>query len=172
MNLRATIPYQPLHFVAPILKTHVQWLFLDELERQLDRRAPVADGCGRGIAYAQYKNKMTRVGISIELEVNDRAEIRLLHALIVADAGRIVDADGLTAQLEGGLLQAASWAIYEQVTWDRDGIQSRDWDSYPVIRFDNVPNIGWRCYQPDAQVSAGEASPSPRPTVAAIANAI
>ncbi|MFT6943845.1 MAG: nicotinate dehydrogenase subunit B, partial [Yoonia sp.] len=93
-------------------------------------------------------------------------------AFIVADAGRVVDADGLIAQLEGGFLQAASWALYEQVVWDRDGIQSLDWDSYPVIRFDNVPNIEVALLDhPDASsVGAGEASPGP--TVAAIANAI
>jgi len=145
---------------------------LDELDRQINARPEMADGCGRGIAYAQYKNQMTRVAVAIELSVDDRAEIRLLNATIVADAGRIVDADGLTAQLEGGFLQAASWALYEQVTWDRDGVFSSDWESYPVLRFDNIPNI--KVIQLDnpneASVGAGEASPGP--TVAAIANAI
>ena len=115
---------------------------------------------------------MTRVGVSVDLAVTERAEVRLMDVLIVADAGRIVDADGLTAQLEGGCLQAASWALYEQVRWDRDGILSRDWDSYPVIRFDNVPNIEVTLLDhPDASsVGAGEASPGP--TIAAIANAV
>lgn len=145
---------------------------LDELERQVAARPQLAAGCGRGIAYAQYKNQMTRVGVSVDLAVTERAEVRLMDVLIVADAGRIVDADGLTAQLEGGCLQAASWALYEQVRWDRDGILSRDWDSYPVIRFDNVPNIEVTLLDhPDASsVGAGEASPGP--TIAAIANAV
>lgn len=145
---------------------------LAELERLVHERPGMAAGRGRGIAYAQYKNKMTRVGISVELEVNDRAQIRLLDTLIVADAGRVVDADGLIAQLEGGFLQAASWALYEQVIWDRDGIQSRDWDSYPVIRFDNVPNIEVTLldHPESASVGAGEASPGP--AIAAIANAV
>jgi nicotinate dehydrogenase subunit B len=145
---------------------------LAELQRYIDTRPKMADGSGRGIAYAQYKNQMTRVGVCVELAVNDLAETRLQDAFIVADAGRVVDADGLIAQLEGGFLQAASWALYEQVVWDRDGIQSLDWDSYPVIRFDNVPNIEVALLDhPDASsVGAGEASPGP--TVAAIANAI
>ncbi|MDA8584994.1 molybdopterin-dependent oxidoreductase [Rhodobacteraceae bacterium] len=145
---------------------------LAELERQVSLRPAMADGSGRGIAYAQYKNKMTRVGISVELDVNDRAEIRLLDARIVADAGRVIDADGLTAQLEGGFLQAASWTLYEQATWDQGGIQSRDWDSYPVIRFDNVPNIEVTLldHPNAASVGAGEASPGP--AIAAIANAV
>jgi len=145
---------------------------LSELQTQANNHPKLPEGHGRGIAYAQYKNRMTRVGVWVELAVNDRAEIQLVNGHIVADAGRIVDADGLTAQLEGGFLQAASWALYEQVTWDRDGIQTGDWDSYPVIRFDNIPKIKVTLLdQPDApSVGAGEASPGP--TLAAIANAI
>ncbi|MFT7106829.1 MAG: CO/xanthine dehydrogenase Mo-binding subunit [Yoonia sp.] len=145
---------------------------LAELERYIDARAEMADGSGRGIAYAQYKNQMTRVGVCVELAVNDLAEIRLLDAFIVADAGRVVDADGLIAQLEGGFLQAASWALYERVVWDRDGVQSIDWDSYPVIRFDNVPNIEVALLDHAEAVSVGAGEASPGPTVAAIANAI
>ena len=145
---------------------------LAELDRQVEARPGNGKGCGRGIAFAQYKNQMTRVGVCAELAVNDRAEIRLLHTVIVADAGRVIDAAGLTAQLEGGFIQAASWALYEQVTWDRDGILSRDWESYPVIRFNNIPSIEVTLLDrpDDKSVGAGEASPGP--SIAAIANAV
>ena len=145
---------------------------LDALEKNTKKLPALLDNCGRGIAYAQYKNHMTRVGICVDIEINDRAEIRLTHALMVADSGRVVDAQGLTAQLEGGFIQAASWSLYETVSWDRDGIQSRDWDSYPVIRFDNIPSIEVDLldYPDEESVGAGEASPGP--TIAAIANAI
>ena len=56
-------------------------------------------------------------------------------------AGQIVSADGLSNQLEGSFVQAASWALYEQVNFDRQGITSRDWDSYPILRFPGAPKI-------------------------------
>lgn len=145
---------------------------LDALERRLSALPPLAEEMGRGIAYAQYKNVMTRVGLAVDLTVTDTAEVKLHRVTLVADAGRVIDPDGLTAQLEGGVMQAASWALCEEVTWDRDGITSRDWDSYPVIRFDNVPIIDTHLLgnTSDPSVGAGEASPGP--TVAAIANAI
>ncbi len=145
---------------------------LAEMGKQIKTRPELASGCGRGVAYAQYKNQMTRIGVCVELEVNDRAEIHLMNVDIVADAGRVIDEEGLTAQLEGGCIQAASWALYEQVIWDRDGILSRDWDSYPVIRFDNIPTINVTILdRPDMKsVGAGEASPGP--VLAAIANAV
>ena len=142
---------------------------LDALDRRLP---PVPEGMGRGIAYAQYKNAMTRVGLAVDLTVTDAAEVKLDRVTLVADAGRVIDPDGLKAQLEGGVMQAASWALHEQVTWDRDGITSRDWDSYPVIRFDNVPVFDITLLNDTAQPSVGAGEASPGPTVAAIANAI
>ena len=115
---------------------------------------------------------MARVAVGVFLSVADDAEVRLEKAIIVVDAGRIVDLHGLEAQMEGGFLQGASWALYEEVVWNREGIVSKDWDSYPVLRFDNVPvmetiAIDW----PDCpSKGAGEASSGP--AIAAIANAV
>lgn len=145
---------------------------LRDLDRRLAALPPVAEGMGRGIAYAQYKNAMTRVGMAVDLSVTDTAEVRLDRVTIVADAGRVIDPDGLIAQLEGGVMQAASWALHEEVTWDRDGITSRDWDSYPVLRFDNVPDFDISLLEDHALPSVGAGEASPGPTVAAIANAI
>ncbi len=64
---------------------------LAELERQVGGLPALRETEGRGIAYAQYKNQMTRVGVCVDIATNDRAEVRLTRALIVADAGRIVD---------------------------------------------------------------------------------
>lgn len=134
--------------------------------------SPPAPGCGRGFAFARYKNAKTYAAVGIELGVTDAAEVRLHRAVIAADAGQIVDPGGLRAQLEGGLLQAASWTLYEAVAFDRGGITSRDWESYPILRFDNVPEIETVLLDhPDAPfLGAGEAIGGP--TASAIANAI
>ena len=129
-------------------------------------------GRGRGLAFAQYKNIQTYAAVGIEVEVTDAAEIRLHRAVIAGDSGEVVDPAGLTAQLEGGLIQAASWTLHEAVTFDRGGITSRDWDSYPILRFDNIPDIETVLMErPGAPfMGAGEATAGP--TAAAIANAV
>ena len=137
------------------------------------RALPVpGPGGGCGIAYAQYKNEMARVAACVHLSVSDDARIRLDRAVLVVDAGRVVDRDGLEAQVEGGFLHGASWALHEEVAWDRDGIASQDWDSYPVLRFDDVPETEVVVLDhPDAPaLGAGEAASGP--AVAAIANAL
>lgn len=56
------------------------------------------------------------------------------------DAGQVVNPDGLTNQVEGAILQSASWTLYEAATFDAAGVTSLDWSSYPILRFDAVPD--------------------------------
>lgn len=136
------------------------------------RSSPRLDGVGHGIAFARYKNSVTYAAVAMELEVDAEAVVHLRRAVIAADAGQVIDPDGLRAQLEGGVLQAASWAIHEEVGYDTAGVTTTDWESYPILRFDNVPSIETVLIdRPDRPpLGAGEASCGP--TGAAIANAI
>jgi nicotinate dehydrogenase subunit B len=132
----------------------------------------LARGRGRGIGFAQYKNRQAYAAVVVDLHVDDEGQIHLDQAVIAADAGQIVNPDGLSNQLEGGFIQAASLTLYEQVTWNENGITSRDWQSYPILRFPQAPPIETVLLnRPDQPiVGAGEASLGP--TVAAIANAL
>lgn len=138
----------------------------------LDSGGKAAAGVGRGIAFARYKNAKTYAAVGVELEVSDAAEVRLKRAVIAADAGQVVDADGMAAQLEGGFLQAASWTLYEEVRFDRDGITSLDWDSYPILRFDNIPDIETVLMDRPGEPFLGAGEATAGPTAGAIANAI
>ncbi|WP_292285970.1 molybdopterin cofactor-binding domain-containing protein [Marivita sp.] len=142
---------------------------LDRLEAALP---PLPENASRGIAYAQYKNVMTRVAVAVDLSVDDRGASNLEQITLVADAGRVVDPEGLRAQLEGGVMQGASWALFEAVTWGPEGRECLDWDSYPVLRFDNVPQVDIHLLEPPDAPSVGAGEASPGPTVAAIANAL
>lgn len=109
----------------------------------------------------------------VELSVDrSSGQISLERAVIAADAGQIVNPDGLSNQLEGGFLQSASWTLKEQVTFDKYGITSRDWDSYPVLRFPESPAVETVLVnRPDMPIlGSGEGAQGPAP--AAIANAI
>ena len=75
-------------------------------------------------------------------------------------------------ELLGGVLQAASWALYEEVKYDRDGITSRDWDSYPILRFDNVPEVETILMERPGMPFLGAGEASSGPAGGAIANAI
>jgi CO/xanthine dehydrogenase Mo-binding subunit/aerobic-type carbon monoxide dehydrogenase small subunit (CoxS/CutS family) len=136
-------------------------------------QAPSSSGWGRGIAFARYKNRQSYVAIVVELQVDRRSgEIRLERAVIAADSGRIINPDGLSNQLEGGFVQSASLTLKEQVTWDEGGITSRDWDSYPILRFPKAPLIETVLLDRPAEPHMGAGEAAHGPTPAAIANAI
>jgi len=141
-------------------------------EHMAAAHAGADDGRGAGIAFSRYKNVAAYCAVGIELEVTDAAAVRLHRAWIVADAGEVVDPGGLTAQLEGGLIQAASWTLYEQVTYDGGGITSRDWETYPIIRFDNIPTVETVLMERPGMPFLGAGEAAAGPTGGAIANAI
>ena len=134
--------------------------------------ADCSEGRGRGLGFAQYKNSAAYAAVVMELSVGDAGDIRLERCVIAADAGEIVDRAGLTAQLEGGVMQAASWTLHEAVAFDRAGITSRDWDAYPILGFDNVPVFETVLLDTGRQPFLGAGEATAGPAAAAIANAV
>jgi nicotinate dehydrogenase subunit B len=131
------------------------------------------DTLGRGLGFAQYENSMAYVAVVVEVEVPARtAEVALRRAWIVCDAGEVIDPDGLENQIEGGCVQAASWTLKEAVELGPDGVSNVDWESYPILRFSDIPVIRTQLIdRPDCPpLGAGEASCGP--TAGAIANAV
>ena len=130
-------------------------------------------GCGTGIGFAQYKNTAAYAAVVVRLTVDDEtAAIALERIVIAADAGQIVNPDGLVNQLEGGAVQSASWTLKEQVRFDRTRVTSVDWETYPILTFPEVPELETVLIdRPGAPyLGAGEAMQGP--TAGAIANAV
>jgi CO/xanthine dehydrogenase Mo-binding subunit len=156
----------------------------DERARQVIRAAaqrfgwsaaarPAGNGRGRGFAFARYKNQKSWAAVAVELAVDDaRAEIRLERGVIAADAGQVVDPDGLVNQLEGGFVQSASWTLHEEVRFDRERVTSTDWESYPILRFSEVPELETVLLDRPGEPWLGAGEATQGPTAAAIANAV
>ena len=127
---------------------------------------------GRGIGFAKYKTLATYVAVVAEVEIDRNSGlVRVPRAFAAADAGQIVNPDGLKNQIEGGMIQSASWTLHEAVRFDRNGITSRDWSGYPILTMPEVPEVETVLIdRPDEKpLGAGEASQGPM--AAAIANA-
>ncbi len=138
---------------------------------QWGRRA-TPEGHGRGLAYARYINKKAYAAVIADLEVDDAANVRVHRLTIAADAGQIVDRDGLALQVEGGALQSLSFTLHEAVKYDANGILSRDWESYPMLRFDRAPDVDVVLIDRPGEPYLGPSECSVGPTAAAISNAI
>ena len=126
-------------------------------------------GHGRGIAFARYKNRAAYSAVVVELDVAE--EIRLAHVWCATDAGLVINPDGAINQLEGGIIQSASWVLKEQVRFD-NGVASFDWETYPVLKFSEVPEIDIELINTKDEVPLGVGEVTAGPTAAAIGNAV
>jgi nicotinate dehydrogenase subunit B len=128
------------------------------------------DAAGHGIGYARYKNSAAYCTVVAEVEAID--EVRVRRLVIAVDAGLVINPDGAANQIEGGAIQATSWTLKERVRFDRSNVTSDTWETYPILRFSEVPAV-------DVELVAGQGNPplgigecAQGPTAAAIANAV
>jgi nicotinate dehydrogenase subunit B len=127
---------------------------------------------GRGIGFAKYKNLSVFVAVIAEVEVDAASGvIKVPRAFAVADAGQIVNPDGLTNQIQGGIIQSTSWTLHEQVRFNRDGITSRDWQGYPILTMQEVPHVAVELIDRPSEKTLGAGEGAQGPAVAAIVNA-
>jgi len=127
-------------------------------------------GEGLGLAFAQYKNVAAYAAVVVKVTVAE--SVRLDGVWAVADAGLAVNPNGVRNQLEGGCVQGASWALKEAVKLDAGGIASRDWDSYPILKFSEIPDIVAEIIDCPDEPTLGVGECTVGPTAAAIGNAV
>jgi nicotinate dehydrogenase subunit B len=125
---------------------------------------------GMGIGFARYKNLSAYCAVVAEIEVAEK--IRVTRAVAAVDAGQIVNPDGLKNQIEGGIVQAISWTLKEALQWDRERITTRSWEDYPILKFDEVPQIEVVLIDHPEQPGLGSGECAAGPTAAAIGNAL
>jgi CO/xanthine dehydrogenase Mo-binding subunit len=128
------------------------------------------EGWGMGLAAARYKNSGAYAAVVAEVEARDRVFCRRLW--IAGDVGEVVNPDGVANQLEGGAVHGTSVALLERVGFDRRTVTSDSWETYPILRFSEVPAVEVALLpRPEMPfLGAGEASMGP--TIAAIAAGI
>ena len=127
---------------------------------------------GRGIAFAQYKNLAAYCAVVAEVSVDRAGNVKVTRAVSAVDAGLAVNPDGIINQIEGGIIQSASWTLKEQVKFDRQRITTRSWADYPIFNFSDVPAVEVHIINQPNERPLGVGEGSQGPTVAAIANAI
>jgi nicotinate dehydrogenase subunit B len=139
---------------------------------QKAQKAP--PGHGYGFAFARYKNLAAYCAIATEVEVNRQSgRPRLVRAVAAVDSGQVVNPDGLINQIEGAILQSMSWTLYESVTFDEARITSIDWQTYPILRFNAVPErVEVHVINRPGQPFLGSGETGQGPAGASIANAI
>jgi CO/xanthine dehydrogenase Mo-binding subunit len=128
---------------------------------------------GWGISSVHYEGVLGYNGAVVNLTVDTKTgKVVVNHVWSAQDCGPALNPDGMKAQAEGCVMQGISRSLIEELRWNADGIASRDWVSYPVIRFPAMPKFDFQIInRPDQPaVGAGEVLITNMPS--AIANGI
>jgi nicotinate dehydrogenase subunit B len=128
---------------------------------------------GRGMSSSHYEGNNGYNALVVALTVDTKTgKIVVDHAWSAQDCGPAVNPDGMRAQAEGCLMQGISRSLIEELKWGPKGITTRDWASYPVIRFTAMPKFDFQIINriDKPVLGAGEVLITNVP--AAIANAV
>jgi nicotinate dehydrogenase subunit B len=127
---------------------------------------------GRGIGFSKYKNLACYVAVIADVEI-DRATgvVRVPRAFAAVDSGLIINPDGLSAQIEGGIVQSVSWTLKEEVRFDKGGILARDFATYPILTMPEAPKVEIELINRPNERPLGAGEGSQGPAVAAVVNA-
>jgi nicotinate dehydrogenase subunit B len=123
------------------------------------------EGRGHGIAYARYKNIGAYCAVLAEVDASG-SDLRVTRLVAAVDVGQAVNPDGVANQIEGGCIQAASWALKESM---RPGAVG--WEDYPILKFSEVPQVEVLLLD-NQHPSLGAGECTMGPVAAAIANAL
>lgn len=134
-------------------------------------------GAGIGVSFVLYHKSegpaATYLAYVAEVDVDEESgAVRVQKMTCALDCGLVVNPDGVKNQVEGGVIQATSWALKEQVTFDRSIVTSHDWATYPILTFPEVPEIDVVIVNRVDQPWKGIGEPVTVPVASAIANAI
>jgi len=134
---------------------------------------------GRGVAYARYiHSKFPGFGAAwaawvIDIHVDPNTGVIGVDRITVGhDAGMMVNPDGVRHQIHGNVIQALSRALHEHVTFGTQGVTSREWGTYPILRFTEVPDIDVFMMPRQDQPPLGVGESASLPCAPAIANAL
>lgn len=133
---------------------------------------PRRTATGRGIGFACTVFDHTYIAQVADVSVDKDARLRIHKLWCAIDPGLVINPDGVRNQIEGAMMQGASFSLMEQVQ-QRDGrVAARSWDSYPIATFREAPEIEVILAADTARPSTGAGEAGIVPIGAAIANAV
>lgn len=134
---------------------------------------------GRGFAYALYvhgpfpgKPAAWSAWIADVAVNRSTGDISVTRVVAGQDSGQMINPEGVRHQIHGNVIQSTSRALMEEVSFDRTTVASREWGTYPVIKFPDVPKIDVLMLPRQDQPPLGVGESASVPSAAAIANAI
>jgi isoquinoline 1-oxidoreductase beta subunit len=131
-----------------------------------------ARGSGRALGLAVHRSFLSYIAIVAEVARGPRGDVRVTEAWIAADAGTIVNADRVRAQLEGAFLFGMTSALHGAITVKRGAVEQSNFHDYPLTRIGEAPRQIHVDLVPGDGPPGGVGEPGVPPVAPAILNAV
>jgi nicotinate dehydrogenase subunit B len=149
-ELAARVPADPVEFRLRFIKDERMRAVIETVTKRAGW-TPAASPSGKGRGFSSFYlefgagaavSEVARAAAVAEVDV-DKASGRVKVKRVVAafDVGQIINPDGVRNQMEGGIIQALSRTLVEEVTYGGGKVTSLDWSRYPMLSFLDLPEI-------------------------------
>lgn len=142
---------------------------LEKVAQMAGWGTPPPAGTTRGIALVKAFG--TIVGEVVELSMSG-GRPRVTKVWCSADAGYVMNPDGFTAQMEGGIVFGLTAALYGGITLKDGAVVQGNFNDYPMVRMNEAPEIAVEFINADTKVLGGAGEPGLPPIAPAVCNAI
>jgi isoquinoline 1-oxidoreductase beta subunit len=130
---------------------------------------PLPKGQGRGIA--QHHCFGTDVAAVAQVAVNEKdGTVKVNRVVVAVDCGLAVNPLNVEGQIQGGVINALSTALKEEVRFANGGVKSANFSDYDILRMSEVPDIEVHIVKGNDKLG-GIGEPGVPPTAPAVANA-
>ncbi len=96
-------------------------------------------GRGRGIACGRFKRTYT--AHVVEVSVHKQGAVRVERVVSAIDCGRVVNPDGVAAQIEGSVMDGVATVLHWGITLEEGRVREGNFDDYPLLRIDEAPHV-------------------------------
>ncbi|KPV41680.1 hypothetical protein AN478_00945 [Thiohalorhabdus denitrificans] len=142
---------------------------LERAAEQAGWGGELPEGRARGIAVVHsFGSYCAEVA---EVSVSDNREVRVHRVDVAIDCGQTVNPEIITEQMESGVAYGLSAALHEAVTVDRGQVEQANFDSYPILTMNQMPEVHVHIVDSDEE-PGGVGEPGTPPIAPAVANAI
>ena len=129
-------------------------------------------GRGTGLGIAAHRSFLTYVATVVEVEINDKGEIRIPRVDTAVDAGLVVNPEATRSQFEGAAVFGTSLARFGEITAKQGVIEQGNFDDYRIARIQEAPHQTNIYLMPSDAPPAGVGEPGVPPFAPALCGAI
>lgn len=154
----------------PVFETRRMRHVLEAAAERAGWGSPLPDGYGRGIAATfTFGTYLAHV---VTATVESDGTVRVTRVVSAIDCGRVVNPNGVRAQVEGGVMDGLGAALHGEITVEGGAVRQSNFHDYPLLRFGAAPEVDVVFVGDGAHAPTGVGEPPYPPMMPATANAV